>query len=66
MRLVAAAMLVIPHSLRGSVYWGGVLRGSDRVNRTAVTNPPSEESLTVMEAGNAWEPVVLSAVEQAS
>ena len=30
-----------------------------------VTNPPSEESLTVMEAGNALEPVVLRAMERA-
>ena len=29
------------------------------------TNPPSEESLTVMEAGNALEPVVLRAMERA-
>ena len=31
----------------------------------ATTNPPSEESLTAMEAGNALEPVVLRAMERA-
>ena len=30
-----------------------------------ITNPPTEESLTVMEAGNALEPVVLRAMERA-
>ena len=29
------------------------------------TNPPTEESLTAMEAGNALEPVVLRAMERA-
>ena len=29
------------------------------------TNPPSEESLTAMEAGNALEPVVVRAMERA-
>ena len=34
-------------------------------NRYPVTNAPTEESLTVLEAGNALEPVVLRAMRRA-